>query len=115
MDLTWRDVISTLALVAILVIYAAYLGASLGLFSSAWATASMILLIGLGGRVISVRGDAGRPRQRYQLVLQVVATVIGVVALLAGVSALILDSAYALKLLVMSSIVVWAVSVVSHV
>ena len=45
MSLTWRDAVSTLALVVILVAYAAYLqGTSLWLTSSAWATSAVDLV-----------------------------------------------------------------------
>jgi hypothetical protein len=116
MDLTWRDAISTLVLVAMLVIYAEYLGGGLWLISSTWATSAVVLILGLGGRVISIRGDARvRYRERFHAILSVVATAFTVIALTFGLAALLADSAYALKILIMASIVVWAASLLSHV
>jgi hypothetical protein len=115
-DLTWRDAIASLALCTILVVYVVYLADGLWLISSTWATAAAILIIGLGGRVISVRGDARvGTHERFHQVLRVAAAVFGVVALLAGLAAIVADSAYSLKILVMSSIIVWGAGLVSHV
>ncbi len=116
MNLTWRDAISSLALCAILVIYAVYLAGGLWLFSSTWAAAAAILIVGLGGRAISVRGDAlVSTHERLHQVLRIGAAAITVIALLAGLTALIAGSAYALKILVMTSIIVWVTGLVGHI
>jgi hypothetical protein len=116
MDLTWRDAISTLVLVVMIVVYAEYLQGSLWLISSPWATSAVVLMLGLGGRLISVRGDARvRFRERIHAILSVAATVFAVIALIFGFAALVADSAYALKILIMASIAGWAAGTLSHV
>jgi hypothetical protein len=117
MDLTWRDAISTLAVGAIFLLYMTFMqGGALPLLSSAWANAAAILVIGLGGMVISVRGDSHtRSKELFQVILRRAASVLGVIALIAGLAALVADSSRALTILVAFSIMVWGASVVSHV
>lgn len=115
MDLTWRDAVSTLALVIILVIYATYLAGGFWLISSTWAAAAVVLIIGLAGRVVSAGDKAVRSAELFHRVLRVAAAVFGVIALLAGLTALFLSSAYALKIFIMSSIVVWVSTLLSHI
>jgi len=117
MDLTWRDAVATAALVAMLLIYSAYLTAgSKWLLASPWSTAAALLLVGLGGLVVSVRGHVhGRSKELFAVAMRITASVFGIIALLAGVAALLVDSAYALKILVMSSIVTWLGTTVSHI
>lgn len=114
MDLTWRDAVSTLAMVVMLIIYAAH--SSLWLISSTWATAAVLLIVGLGGRMVSVRKTTHPPSEALlHRLLALAAAVFGIIALLAGLSAVVVGSAFALEIFIMASIVVWAVVVVSHV
>ena len=117
MDLTWRDAVATLAFMTMLVVYGAYLSAgSKWLLSSTWATAAVLLIVGLGGLVVSVRGEVhGRSKELFAAAMRITAAVFGVVALLAGLAAVLVDSAYALKILVMASIVVWSSTTLSHI
>src|SRR5215469_10893513 len=69
-----------------------------------------------GGLVVSVRGHVhGRSKELFAAAMRITASVFGIIALLAGVAALLVDSAYALKILVMSSIVTWLGTTVSHI
>lgn len=115
MDLTWRDAVSTLAMAIMLIIYAAHGASGFWLISSTWAAAAVLLMVGLGGRVISAGGKAVPSSELFHRLLRVAAALFGVIALLAGLSALILSSAYALRIFIMSSIIVWAATVLSHV
>ncbi len=117
MDLTWRDAVATLALIAMLLIYAAYLSAgSKWLLSSAWATAAAMLILGVGGLLVSVRGDVhGRSKELFATIMRASAAVFGVIALIAGLAAVLFSSAYALKVLLMTSIIVWATTTLSHI
>lgn len=115
MDLTWRDAVSTLALIIMLLIYVSYMTGSFWLISSTWAAAAVLLIVGIGGRMISVGGKAIPSGELFHRLVRVAAGVFGVIALLAGLSAVMLSSAYALKIFIMSSIIVWAATLVSHV
>lgn len=117
MDLTWRDAVATLALIVMLVLYVAYLSAgNKWLLSSTWATAATLLVVGLGGLVISVRGEVhGRSKEFFAAAMRITTAVFGVIALLAGLAAVLADSAYALKIMVMASIVAWSSTTLSHI
>jgi hypothetical protein len=115
MDLTWRDAVSTLALVIMLLIYASYLAGGFWLISSTWAAGAVLLIVGIGGRVISAGGKASESGELFHRLLRIAAAVFGLIALLAGLTAVMLSSAYALKIFIMSSIIVWAGTVLSHV
>jgi hypothetical protein len=117
MDLTWRDAVATLALVTMLTIYGAFLSAnSKWLLASPWATAAVLLIVGLAGLVVSVRGEVhGRSKELFAAAMRITASVFGIIALLAGLAAMLADSAYALKILVMASIVVWSSTTLSHI
>jgi hypothetical protein len=115
MDLTWRDAVSSLAMAIMVVIYGAYLTGGFWLISSAWATAAVLLIVGLTGRVISARGKATPSADLFHRALGVAEGVFAVIALFAGLTALILSSAYALEIFIMSSIVVQAATVLSHI
>ena len=118
MSLTWRDTVSTVALVVSLVAYAAYLQrTSLWLISSAWATSAVILVVGvIGGCAVSSAEDLyARPQPLWAGVYRKIATVIGVIALIAGLIGLITDSAYALEILVMTTIALWGAATLRHV
>lgn len=115
MDLTWRDAVSSLAMAIMLIIYGGYVAGGFWLISSTWATAAVLLIVGLGGRAITAGGKAVPSAELFHRALRVAAAVFGVIALFAGLAALILSSAYSLGIFIMSSIVVWAASVLSHI
>jgi hypothetical protein len=115
MDLTWRDAVSSLAMAIMVIIYGVYVAGGFWLISSTWATAAVLLIIGLAGRVISVGGNATPSTELFHRALRVTAAAFVVVALFAGLTALILGSAYALGIFIMSSIVVQGATVLSHI
>ncbi|MGI9004836.1 MAG: hypothetical protein ACR2FU_01295 [Streptosporangiaceae bacterium] len=114
MDLTWRDAVSTLAIVVITIAYAAYLaGTSLLLISSAWATTAVILVLGFGCAVNATGDLYARPHSAE--VLRRITTVISMIALIAGLIGLISSGAYALKILVMATITLLGTATTWHV
>lgn len=115
MNLTWRDAVSSLAMTIMLVVYVAYLSHAFWLISSTWAAAGVLLIVGIGGRAISHDGSAAQPTELLHRVARVAAAVFAVIALLAGLSAVLLDSGYSLKIFIMSSIVAWLASVLRHI
>jgi hypothetical protein len=115
MDLTWRDAVSSLTIAVMLVIYAAYLTRAFWLISSTWAAAAVILIVGIGGRAISHEAKAAASAELLHRTARVAAAGFGVIALLAGITALLLSSGYSLKIFIMSSIVAWLAGVVSHI
>ena len=116
MGLTWRDAVSTLAAALIVVAYAAYVGgASLWLISSTWATTAVIVILGLICAVFAIGDSRSRPRTRWAQILSVITIVLGVIALLAGLAGMVINSAYSLKILVMAMLVLWTIGTTMHV
>jgi hypothetical protein len=115
MALTWRDAVSTLTIAMIMVAYAAYLqGMGLPLVSTAWATSAVVMVLGIGCAV-SATGDLyTRPQPRSGEILRRITAGIGMFALITGLTALITGSAYALKILVMTTLALWGTATVWH-
>lgn len=78
------------------------------------AAAGVFLIIGIGGRAISHHGEAAPPAELLHRVARVAAAVFAIIAPLARLTAVFL-SGYALKMFIMSSIVAWLASVLSHI
>jgi hypothetical protein len=116
MGLTWRDAVSSLAIVVIIFAYEAYLaGASLLLISSTWATTAVALVLGIGCAVCAAGDLYTRPQPRPGEVCRRIVTVIGTIALSAGVIGLITGSAHALEILVVATSALWGTATFSHV
>jgi hypothetical protein len=115
MALTWRDAVSTLVIAMIMVAYAAYLqGTGLALVSTAWATSAVVMVLGIGCAV-SATGDLyTRPQPRSGEILRRITAGIGMFALITGLTGLITGSAYALKILVMTTLALWGTATVWH-
>jgi hypothetical protein len=103
--LTWRDAISSLAILVIVIAYSAYLGgAGLLLISSAWAMSAVVLALGLGSAVVVASDLYTRPQPRPGEIFRRIITALGTIAIIAGLSGLITSSAHALEILVVVTI-----------
>ncbi len=108
MGLSWRDAVSTLGIVLIMITYTAYLGGvSLLLVSTTWATTAIVLLLGISCAVSATGNLYTRPQPRSGEVIRKITAGIGIFAIITGLIGLISDSAYALKILIMATIVFW--------
>ena len=83
MGLTWRDAVSSCAIVVIVITYAVYLGGtSLLLISSAWATSAVVLVLGIGCAVVASGDLYTRPQPRLGEVFRGIATGLGTIAVI---------------------------------
>jgi hypothetical protein len=117
MGLTWKDVVTTVVMGTIAVVYAAFLsGTGAWLISSARGTTLVVLVLGMvGGCMLSAAGDLYQgPQSRAVRVWRVVASVLGVVAFAAAVAALASGSTVALAVLVGATGVLWVISTGRH-
>ena len=116
MGLTWRDALSAGAIGLIAIAYAADLsGTSLLLVSSTWATSALVLVLGAGVAVIAAEDLYTKPQPRSGQVCRWITTVLGTIALLAGATGLIIGSAHALEILVVTTIALLATATCYHV
>ena len=105
MGLTWRDAVCAATITVILIAYVAYLeGSSLLLLSSTWATSAVILVLGIGCAVIAGGDLYTRPQPRLGEIFRWIATGLGTIAVIAGLTGLITGSAHALEILVVVTI-----------
>jgi len=116
MGLTWRDAVSSFAILVIFIAYAAYLGGTtLLLISSTWATSAVVLVLGLGCAVVAASDLYTRPQPRMGEVFRRITTVLGTIAVIAGLIGLITASAHALEILVVVTITLLGTATFWHV
>ena len=116
MGLTWRDLVSSATVVTMMVAFMAFkLGTGLPLLSSAWAAGAVELALG-GICAVSAAGDLHtRPQPPEGVIFRRVTTVLGTIALLAGLIALIANSGRALEILVVITGFLWLTATIWHV
>jgi hypothetical protein len=116
MGLTWRDLVSSATVVTMILVYTAFrAGTDLPLLSSAWAAGAVELVLGCICAV-SAAGDLHTRPQPYQgVIFRRVTTVLGTIALLAGLIALIANSGHALEILVVITAFLWLTATIWHV
>ena len=116
MGLTWRDLVSSAAVVTMMLAFMAFkVGTDLLLLSSAWAAGAVELVLG-GICAVSAAGDLHtRPQPREGVIFRKVTTALGTMALLAGLIALIADSGHALEILVVITGFLWLTATIWHV
>jgi len=116
MGLTWRDLVSSAAVVTMILAFTAFkVGTDIPLLSSAWAASAVELVLG-GICAVSAAGDLHtRPQPRQGVIFRKVTTVLGTIALLAGLIALIADSGRALEALVVITGFLWLTATIWHV
>jgi hypothetical protein len=116
MGLTRRDLVSSAALVTMILAFTAFkAGTDMPLLSSAWAASAVELVLG-GICAVSAAGDLHtRPQPRQGVIFRKITTVLGTIALLAGLIALIADSGRALETLVVITGFLWLTATIWHV
>jgi hypothetical protein len=114
--LTWRDLVSSAAIVAMVAVFMAFkMGTDLRLLSSAWTASAVELVLG-AICAVSAAGDLHtRPQPLQGVIFRKVTTVLGAIALLAGLAGLIADSGKALEVLVVATGFLWLTGTVWHV
>jgi hypothetical protein len=114
LGLTWRDAVSTGALCLVVIAYFMSLQGAPALISSVWATTAVVLILGCGCAV-SAAGDLyTRPHSGLVRLLRGVITAFGTIAMFAGLVGLVFGSAFALRILVMATIILWVLGTTRH-
>jgi hypothetical protein len=114
--LTWRDLVSSATLVVMILAYTAFVyGTGSILLSSAWAASAVELVLGFICAV-SAAGDLHtRPQPLPGVIFRKVTTVLGTIAVLAGLAGLIANSGRALGVLVVFTAFLWLTATIWHV
>jgi len=113
---TWRDAVSAGAFVVVVIAYVAYLsGSSLVLLSSASAASAVVLVCGIGCTVMAAGHLYRTAQPRAAVVFRRIVTVLGTLAVLAGLAGMVTGSGHALEILVVLTIALLATPPFWHV
>jgi hypothetical protein len=114
--LTWRDLVSSATMVAMILAYVAFVsGTGSILLSSAWAASAVELVLGFICAV-SAAGDLHtRPQPLPGVIFRKITTVLGTIAVLAGLAGLIANSGKGLEVLVVFTTFLWLTATIWHV
>ena len=116
MGTTWRDAVSAGAFVVVVIAYVAYLsGSSLVLLSSASAASAVVLVCGIGCTVLAAGHLYRTAQPRAAVVFRRIVTVLGTLAVLAGLAGMVTGSGHALEILVVLTIALLATPPFWHV
>jgi hypothetical protein len=116
MGLTWRDLVSSIAILAIILTWWAYeVRAGLPLLSSAGTTSVMELALGVCCAVTAAFDLHTTPQPRVGVIFRRITTVTGTIALVAGLIGTLASSGQALEILVVSTAVLWVAATFWHV
>jgi hypothetical protein len=116
MGLTWRDLVSSVTVLVMIVTYTMFeYGTGLPLVSSAWAANAVELVLGCICAVSAAVDLHTRPQPLPGEIFRRVTTVLGAIALLAGLTGLIANSRHALEILVVVTTFLWLTATIWHV
>ncbi len=116
MGLTWRDLLSSVTILVMILAWAAFeYGTSMLLLSSPWAASAVELLLA-AICAVSAAGDLHtRPQPRDGVIFRKITTVLGTIALLTGLAGVIANSAHAVEVLVVVTTFLWLTATIWHV
>lgn len=116
MGLTWRDLVSSVTIVVMVLAYASFAyGTRLLLLSNAWTTSAVELLLGFICAVSAAADLHTRPQQRQGVIFRKITTVLGAIAFLAGLTGVVTNSAHAVEILVVTTAFLWLTATLWHV
>ncbi|HEX9335054.1 MAG TPA: hypothetical protein VF892_04180 [Pseudonocardiaceae bacterium] len=118
MRLTWKDAVATMCMAAIVAVYVALLqGAGWPLVASVRGTTAAILIIGaVGGCAMGAASELyGKIQTPALRMFVVIASILGVGALVSGVIALVTASELALAVVFAATAALWLMATLRHV
>ena len=116
MGLTWRDLVSSGAVVLMVLAYVSFeFRSGLPLLTSAWATSAVELVLGAVCAVTAAGDLHTRPQPRAGRIVRRITTVLGAIALAAGLAGLAANSGHAVEIMVVFTVFLWLTATVWHV
>ena len=116
MGLTWRDLVSSVAILAMVLAYGSFqFRAGVLLLTSAWATSCVELVLGSFCAVTAAADLHTMPQPRAGRIVRRVTTVLGAIALVAGLAGLLANSGHAVEVLVVMTVFLWLTATMWHV
>jgi hypothetical protein len=115
MGLTWRDLVSSAAGVLMVLSFVVFKeGTTLLLLSRAWAASATELVLASICAVSAASDLHTRPQPPQGVIFRKITTVLGAIALLAGLAGLIANSGRALEFLVVATGFLWLTGTIWH-
>jgi len=113
---TWRDLVSTVAMIAIVFVYAGNRsGGALPLVSNIRAASAVALILAAVCASAAAWDLHTTPQQGWGVVIRRVTTVTGAIALVAGLTGLLAGTGHALEFLVVAVLLLWLAATCWHV
>jgi len=116
MGLTWRDLVSSATMVAIVFVYVGYQsGPGMPLVLTASVASAIALVLAACCALAAAWDLHTRPQRRWGLVARRITTVMGTIALVAGLTGLVAGSGRALEFLVVAIVLLWLTATWWHI
>jgi len=119
MGLTWRDLVSGVTALAMVLAYATFAyGTHIPLLSSAWSASAVELALGALCAVIAAADLHTRPQERLGVIFRRITTVLGAIALLAGLTGMLASPASSrnlVEIVVVATGFLWLTTFIWHV
>jgi len=116
MGLTWRDLVSSATALAMVLAYATFAyGTRLPLLSSAWGASAVELVLGALCAVTAAADLHTRPQERLGVIFRRITTVLGAIALLAGLAGLLTNNRNLVEIVVVATGFLWLTAFIWHV
>jgi hypothetical protein len=116
MGLTWRDLVSAVTAVVMVFAYVAMLYRSgPSVLYHAWSASAVELVLGAVCAVTVSVDLHTRELPRPGGIFRRITTVLGVIALLAGLAGLVMNSMHAVEILVVTTVFLWLTAFIWHI
>ena len=116
MGLTWRDLVSSVAVVLMVLAYWSFqVRSGPLLLTSAWATSAVELVLGSVCAVTAAGDLHTRPQPLAGRIVRRITTVLGAIALVAGLAGLAGNSGHAVEIIVVITVFLWLTATLWHV
>ena len=104
MGLTWRDLVSSVTALAMVLAYATFAyGTTIPLLSSAWSASAVELVLGALCAVTAAADLHTRPQERLGVIFRRITTVLGTIALLAGLAGMVTSNRQFVEIVVVAT------------
>ena len=116
MGLTWRDLVSAVTALVMILAYASFaVGTRFALLSTAWAASAVELVLATICAVIAAADLHIRQQEWPGVIFRRITTVLGAIALLAGLGGLIASNRHLVEIVVVSTTFLWLTAFIWHV
>jgi len=116
MGLTWRDLVSAVTALVMILAYVSFaLGTRFALLSTAWAASAVELVLATICAVIAAADLHIRQQEWPGVIFRRITTVLGAIALLAGLAGLVASNRHLVEIVVVSTTFLWLTAFIWHV